>query len=151
AAVAEVLRWILPVALLGFFLVCVWANYDNVFQLTKATRARKVPHGSHVSSITLVGGITGAIACWLWPEPDLKAYFWGPFLIAFPGTFGIGRGSGPDTRPPEEKAREEAEHAALMERIRLEREARERRAKDLERPLVGCILGTAVGDALGLA
>ena len=151
---AEALRWVLPVAFLAIFLLCAWANLDNVFGFTRATRERKLPVGSRTSPAMLVGGITGAIACWLWPEPDLGAYFWVPFLIDFPGTFGIGRAGdyvAPDTRSAEERARAQADQAAAEERLRLAHEARERRTKDLERSLPGCVLGTAVGDALGLA
>lgn len=151
---AEAARWLLALLFLAVFLACAWANLDNIFGFTKSTRERRTPLGSRVSPAMLVGGIAGAIACVLWPEPDLKAYFWVPFLIDFPGTFGIGHAGtyvAPDARSAEERARDEADKAQAEERARVEGEARERRTKELARALSGCILGTAVGDALGLA
>ncbi len=120
-------------------------------------RDRRIPEGSRVSPIMFVGGITGAIAFVLWPEPDVKWFWWLPFLIDFPGTIGINRGGTyvePDTRSEEERAQAAAarlERARADEAARLAREAREARIRELERALIGCLLGTAVGDALGLA
>ena len=151
---AETLRWAGAIGFLAVFLVCAFANLDNLFGFLKSTRERKLAAGSRTSPAMLVGGITGAIACWLWPEPDLRAFFWVPALIDFPGTFGIGRAGtyvAPDTRSPEARARDDARQAAAEEEARLRREALDRRVKALERSLPGCILGTAVGDALGLA
>ena len=153
-----ILRWGLPILFLAVFLLCAWANLNNIFEFTRDMRERRIPVGSRVSPVMYIGGIAGAIAFALWPEPDLKWFLWLPFLIDFPGTMGIGRGGQhvePDTRTEEERARYEEvariEHARTEERAEIEREEREKRVRELERALVGCLLGTAVGDALGLA
>jgi hypothetical protein len=85
------LRWGLPVLLLGVFGLCAWANLDNLFEFTAQARQRKIPAGTRVSPAMWVGGIAGAIALWYWPQPDLRWLCWLPFLIDFPGTLGIGR------------------------------------------------------------
>src|SRR5262245_64611108 len=121
-----------------FFLACAGANWHNLF--------RRTPSRSRVSAIMFVGGITGAIACALWPEGALKGYWWVPFLVDLPGTIGMNRAG--DAPPTEEQRVEEARLQDILEQKRREREAR---LPGLERALVGCILGTAVGDALGLA
>ena len=150
-----ILRWGFALLFLAVFLACAWSNLNNIFEFTRDMRERKIPEGSRVSPIMFVGGITGAIAFVLWPEPDLKWFWWLPFLIDFPGTIGINRGGTyvePDTRSEEERA--QAEESARLERARAEEAARlagEARIRELERALVGCLLGTAVGDALGLA
>jgi len=150
-----ILRWGFALLFLAVFLACAWSNLNNIFEFTRDMRERRIPEGSRVSPIMFVGGITGAIAFVLWPEPDLKWFWWLPFLIDFPGTIGINRGGTyvePDTRSEEERA--QAEESARLERARAEEAARlagEARIRELERALVGCLLGTAVGDALGLA
>lgn len=155
----EIARWGVALLLFAFSLVCAWANNDNIFGLTRKSRARRIPKGSHVSGIPFVGGISGAIACTLAPEPALQAWWWLPFLIDWPGTLGGAGRAGdyepPDTRSEEERARAadaaKAEAARAAEEARLDQEARERRQRSLERSIAGCLLGTAVGDALGLA
>jgi hypothetical protein len=73
------------------FLACAWANWNNLLELTPAMRARRIPAGSHVSAARFVGGIAGAIACVLWPDPWLKSWWWVPFLVDLPGTIGLNR------------------------------------------------------------
>jgi len=105
-----------------------------------------IPPGSRVSPIMFVGGLSGAAALWIWPQPDLQWLAWLPFVIDFPGTLGIGRASPePEAPAPSEGARVQAQEA---ERARLSEEAAG--LATFERAIVGCLLGTAVGDALGL-
>ena len=111
------LRWGASFLLLAVFFACAWNNLDNVFEFTRGMRERRIPGGSRVSPIMFIGGIAGAVALVLWPEPDLKAYWWLPFLIDFPGTVGIGHGgaeAGADTLTEEERSR--SEEAARLER-----------------------------------
>jgi len=132
------LEYLPSLAFGAFFLACAWANWHNLFSAPTANR---------VSAIMFVGGISGAIACWLWPEGALKGFWWVPFLVDLPGTIGMNRAA---AEMPETPARrEEREHFEAD--FRRKQEEKEARLRALERALAGCILGTAVGDALGLA
>ena len=155
---AELARWGVCLLLSALSLACAAANYNNLFDFTAASRARRIPKGSRVSGICFLGGASGAIACAIAPEPALHGWWWLPFLVDWPGTLCIGRGGDyepPDTRNAEERAAADAAARAEEERAReaarVAREEYERRRAAMERSLVGCVLGTAVGDALGLA
>jgi ADP-ribosyl-[dinitrogen reductase] hydrolase len=146
----EVGRWILAAVLFLPAAIVIFLNYDNAFRLLPATRARVVPPGSRVSSIPLMGGVLGAAALAVCPAPALSGWWWMAFLIDFPGTFGVGH-AGAETRNDAELAAEKEAEARAKEAARLAHEAYEARIPVMERALAGCLLGTAVGDALGLA
>lgn len=151
------LRWGAPLFFLVVFVLCAFTNFDILFGLTPSMRALHAK-GQRISGVSLVGGIAGAIAFWNWPEPDLSYWAWLPFVIDFPGTLGIGRGA--VEQKPADASPEEAEHRRAAEakriadeqaRIAEDARARESRRMALERAAIGCLLGTAIGDALGLA
>ncbi len=150
----EIVRWALAAVLFALAATVVFLNYDNAFQFLPSTRARPLAPGQRVSSIPFMGGILGALAIAACPEPAFSGWWWVAFLVDFPGTFGVGR-VGEDRRGEAEREAArvagEEEKARAAEAARVAREAYEARLKVMERAVGGCVLGTAVGDALGLA
>lgn len=126
----DILPWILPGLLFAFFVLGAYVN---------ATIAMMRPRedGTKPSMVPFIPGIFGAIALWIAPYEPLHNWFWAPLVLDI-GTGGILLLGGM------------AIIAAAL--TREEKRAGEPVAPPpLEKPLVGCILGTAVGDALGLA
>jgi ADP-ribosylglycohydrolase len=150
----DIARWVLAAVLFAPAAAIVFLNYDNAFQFLPSTRARPLAPGQRVSSIPLMGGILGALALAACPEPALRGWWWVAFLVDFPGTFGFGR-VGEDRRSEAERAAalaaEREAEARASEAARIARAAYEARLLVMERAVGGCLLGTAVGDALGLA
>ena len=127
----EILQWVISGFLATGFLAI---NYSNL-QLLSGKHARA--DGSNPSLAMFVGGILGVLACLAAPNETLRAHWWVPLLLDI-GTGGyallfviatvaaVARASKADTVPARE-------------------------VSTAERSIVGCIFGTAVGDAFGLA
>jgi ADP-ribosylglycohydrolase len=134
----EILLWCVSAFLLALF---VAANVSNARLLLGHYRRED---GSNPSPILLAGGIAGAIAFSIAPNETLRAYFWvplvldlgtGPYLLLAAVMFTVAAFSATS-----EKDADSAPEAATADE-----------PPSKARAIVGCILGTAVGDALGLA
>jgi len=132
--VKEIFLW----ALAAFFATgFVVANIANL-QLALGKNLR--PGGSNPSPVLFVGGIFGVLACLAAPNETLHEYWWVPLLLDL--------GTGPYLllvavafTAAALSSKQDATAAA----------APAREVSPAERSIVGCILGTAVGDAFGLA
>ena len=126
----EIFLWGLAALLAAGFLA---ANYSNI-QLLRGKYVR--PDGTNPSPVLIVGGILGVLACLAAPNETLREFWWVPLLLDI--------GTGP---------------YALVAVIAIAAAASASKtdaapARELppgERAVVGCIFGTAVGDAFGLA
>ena len=128
----DIVRWTIAVLLAG---VCVAINWANIQIARLQVRAKEGE--SKPSFIVFAGGIVGAIALIVAPHKPLNDYFWvallvdlgtGPFVLVmlFAAILGWVKQDAPKPPPPG-------------------------KLEPKERAIVGCILGTAVGDAMGLA
>jgi len=140
----DVFLWALAALFAAGFLA---ANFVNL-QLLRGKYAR--PDGTNPSPVLLVGGILGVLACLAAPSETLRDYFWvpllldlgtAPFLLVVSVLFVAGAFSSgasaldvPDAGPGNSSAGEPPPDPYPKRRA-----------------IIGCILGTAVGDALGLA
>jgi len=131
---ANIVGVLVSVVLAAFFLLSAAVNAQIMFGLGKSMRKAR-EEGRNVSMVPLVGGIAGAIAVATGPWPAARAFFWvpplldvgcGPYLLLALAAVAFARR---ENRKPAEPVLD----------------ARRQRA------IAGCILGTAVGDALGLA
>lgn len=112
----------------------VTANIANLqILLGKAVRS----DGSNPSPVVFVGGVLGVLACLAAPSETLREYWWVPLLLDI--------GTGPYLL----LAVVAFSAAALSSKYDAAAPARE--VSPGERSVVGCIFGTAVGDAFGLA
>ncbi len=127
----EILQWVISGFLATGFLAI---NYSNL-QLLSGKHARA--DGSNPSPILIVGGILGVLACLAAPNETLREYYWvplvldlgtGPYLLLTAIVFTAAALSASKTDP-----------------------APAREVPPGECAVVGCIFGTAVGDAFGLA
>lgn len=141
-------RWILPCAGLALFAMGAWANAGILFGWPKYVREAREA-GRHVSMVMFVPGVIGAISMWNGPLEWMPAFFWVPLLLDagcipyFALAWLVPRAKG-DVEA-EQLARERAGEAVAKAG-----EEKQARSKEHFRPLAGCLLGTAVGDALGL-
>jgi len=137
-------QWAISGLLAAVFVV---ANCVNVSLLLRTYR--NADEDTRSSPILLIGGIGGAMSFALSPSETLRAWYWAPLLVDL--------GTGP--------------YLAVIAGVLLRRLWRSRswlasvpfvhylfeqdtprqRPYPNEQAIVGCILGTAVGDALGLA
>lgn len=140
------IAWVLPAIGFAVFAVIACANASILFKVNRKTTA-SAEEGQGSSFIPFVGGVIGAIAVGLAPLDPVRAFFWVPLLLdvgcipalvlALPAVFSRSFGArASDPELAEANARLEAKQQAD--------------AKAHLGPLEGCLLGTAVGDALGL-
>ena len=139
--------WFLPAVGLAIFLWLAWLNAVMQFGWAKWVRDIR-DKGGHVSVLPFVGGAIGAVAMLMGPFDWMRGFFWLPLLLdvgcvpyivmAFLPTGANGEA--------------EAEHSAQEEAARTADYIKqaELRIKSHFPSLAGCLLGTAVGDALGL-
>ncbi len=147
AALDVLFEWAVPAALFLFFVAGAWTNADALFGLSRGTRETKAA-GGHVSVVPALPGIAGAVALANAPSPELQAWALLPLVfdvgcIPYLALVMLAGGASALARGGTEKNANPlpiAEQSAQTERM-----------KHLERAAAGCILGTAVGDALGLA
>lgn len=143
-AVSPVLQWLVSGLLVVIFALCTVANAHLLVRSLRAGPDERVP-----SLVPLVGGMAGAIGLTIAPMDELHAYAWLPLLLDI--------GCGPylvlcaiallrETVAGGGYLRHVPFLRYLAKKVPTMREPFER-----EHAIVGCILGTAVGDALGLA
>jgi ADP-ribosyl-[dinitrogen reductase] hydrolase len=134
------LGWVIPGLGLAFFAAGAWANAGILlggFRSQRAAGARR----AQASPIPLVAGLAGAIAMWNGPFEWMRAWAWAPLVLdagCLPYLALVA--------------------AALVAAHRHKAAAPEPPSADVQaqgerdfQALAGCLLGTAVGDALGLA
>jgi ADP-ribosyl-[dinitrogen reductase] hydrolase len=139
-----VFGWVLPGAGLAFFAAGAWANAQIIFGWAAWVREARA-RGSHPSAIPLVPGIVGAISLWNGPFEWMR--------VAAPLALLLDAGcvpymllalfaprAAPEDVEPEATPEQQAEAQADLAR-----------RDTLHQAFAGCLLGTAIGDALGLA
>jgi ADP-ribosylglycohydrolase len=137
-------QWALSGMLAAVFLA---ANYVNVTLLLGRHRR---PDGRSPFPILLIGGIGGAMSFALSPSQTLRTYYWAPLLIDL--------GTGPYLAVIVGvlayrfwKSGNWLQKIPFVHYLLKPGPQAPRGPYPKERAIVGCILGTAVGDALGLA
>jgi hypothetical protein len=127
--------------------VFVAANWVNISLLLHARRAED--EDTRRSPIVLIGGLGGAMSFALSPNETLRAYYWAPLIVDL--------GTGPYLAlilwvlaQRVWKSRDWMKSVPFVHYL-FEREPPAQGPYPKEKAIVGCILGTAVGDALGLA
>lgn len=130
------------VALAAFFLLAAAVNAQILLGLGRTMRQAR-EEGRHVSMVPFIGGVAGAIVVGAGPWPAARAFFWipllldvgcVPYLVLVLAALLMQRSSG-------------GAPAGGQDAVPVPPPVDMSRA----RAIVGCILGTAVGDALGLA
>jgi ADP-ribosyl-[dinitrogen reductase] hydrolase len=152
-ASAILFGWILPGLGLAFFAAGAWSNADVMFGWSREVRKARAA-GSHVSLVMFLPGVVGAVSMWNGPYEWMRMTAWVPLLLdvsclpylVLPMFLRAGTGTG-HVEP--EAARLEREQAAAELAALI---ARKKSQAELHyQHLAGCLLGTALGDALGLA
>lgn len=143
----HLLVWILPAVGLAIFVFFAWLNAVMLFGWAKWVRDIR-EKGGQVSVLPFVGGAIGALAMFNGPLDWMRVFFWLPLLLDVGCVpyivmvlVAICVSGGAVARQP---AQEEAARASeYLKQV-------EQRIKVHFPSLAGCLLGTAVGDALGL-
>ncbi|MDB5871582.1 MAG: hypothetical protein JWQ07_1024 [Ramlibacter sp.] len=144
--------WILPGAGLALFVAGAWANASVAFGWSRSVREARAA-GSNPSLVMFVPGVVGAISMWNGPFEWMRALAWMPLLLdvsCLPtlvlGLFAVLVALVARKAPAEAPEQQQAS-ADLAQRA-----ADKKAQSDLHfESLAGCLLGTALGDALGLA
>lgn len=124
-------RWV-AAGLFGVLFVLVAATNVHVMFIAP----RKLAEGARgPSPVPMVGGFFGVIACLTAPEPTVRWFAWLP-LVLDPGCLLLIGFAWQALRREEDQA---VTHPGTPE------------SEELRHAATGCLLGTAVGDALGLA
>ena len=138
-----VFGWILPGLGLAFFVVGAWANASIALGSARGS--------SKASLIPIVPGVVGAISLWNGPLDAMRSVAWLPLLldvgcVPYLVVMAIALLAA---------RKEDAAAAAVPEPIDAELAQRvtekQLRSDAHYQAFAGCLLGTAVGDALGLA
>lgn len=125
----DLAHWVASALFGALFVLLALANVRLMFIVP-----RRLPPGEHgPSPVPIAGGLFGIFACLMAPHETLRWLFWLPPLLD-PGSALLGFLAWRATR----EAQSAAESLSAGERA-------------ARRASVGCLLGTAVGDALGLA
>jgi ADP-ribosylglycohydrolase len=127
--------------------VFIAANCVNLTLLLRLYRGGDEDDPSY--PIVLIGGIGGAMSFAVSPSEALRAWYWTP-LVADLGTVPYLTVLAAVLLHRVGKSRNWLQSVPFLH-YRLEREAPARGPYPKEAAIVGCLLGTAVGDALGLA
>jgi ADP-ribosyl-[dinitrogen reductase] hydrolase len=127
----ELSRWVAAGLFASLFIVVAATNVHVMF-----IAPRRLAEGARgPSPVPMVGGFFGVIACLTAPEPTVRWFAWLPLLLD-PGSVYL--------------------VALALQALRREEEQAvsppgSPESEDLRHAATGCLLGTAVGDALGLA
>lgn len=143
--------WILPAVGLAIFLAGAWLNAVMLFGWAKWVRDAR-DQGRHVSMLPLVPGVIGAGAMLIGPFEWMRGFFWLPLLLDVGCIPYIVMGvlaSRAEVDAEAEKSAQEAAAAEMAAAIAESAKAKLRCEAYLP-SFAGCLLGTAVGDALGL-
>ncbi len=141
--------WILPGAGLALFAAGAWANASIAFGWSRWVREARAA-GSNPSLVMFIPGVVGAISMWNGPFEWMRAFAWAPLLLdvsCLPaivlGLFALGAARKTEPEPG-------AQQQVVIDLV--QRAADKKAQSDLHfEALAGCLLGTAIGDALGLA
>lgn len=143
-AIHPAVQWLVSGLLVVFFVLCAAANAHLVIRSMRARPDEQVP-----SLIPIVGGGLGAIGLYVAPMDEIRAYAWlpplldigcGPYLVLI--VIAVLR----ETIASGSWLTHVPFLRYLAKQVPTTREPFEK-----EEAIIGCILGTAVGDALGLA
>jgi ADP-ribosyl-[dinitrogen reductase] hydrolase len=150
-------NWILPGLGLAFFAAGAWTNAGILFGWPRWVREAREA-GNHVSLIMFLPGVIGAISMWNGPYEWMRMFAWAPLLLDvgcvpyFVLPLFLRRESTSDGATSDVEsndARLQREQAAAQSAARAAE--KKSRAEMHYGRLAGCLLGTAIGDALGLA
>ena len=136
-------QWVLAGLLVAFFVLCAAINASLVLRSMRTRPDERVP-----SMIPIVGGLVGAAGFWIAPMAEIHTYVWLPLLLDI--------GCGPYLALVGfALLRESMESGSWLQHVPFLRYFAKqatpiREPFEKEAAIVGCILGTAVGDALGL-
>lgn len=137
------LVWILPAVGLAVFIAGAWLNAVMLFGWAKWVRDRR-EEGGHVSVMPFMAGVIGAISMWNGPFDWMRGFFWlpllldvgcGPYIVMI--LLSLAKGDSETQRFAQADAATRIAERAEQAKLRFP-------------SLAGCIVGTAVGDALGL-
>jgi ADP-ribosyl-[dinitrogen reductase] hydrolase len=149
------LGWILPGLGLAFFAAGAWSNAGVVFGWPRWVREARAA-GNHVSLVMFLPGVIGAVSMWNGPWEWMRMLAWAPLFLdtgclpyfVLPlfmrRTVTSGEGESETTEAQVQRERAAIELAARLAQNKSQAETNFQR-------LAGCLLGTAIGDALGLA
>ena len=136
-------QWMVSGPLLALFVLCAVANVRLVIRSLRAKPGERVP-----SLVPIIGGLAGAYGVYLAPVSEFHSYVWVPLLLDI--------GCGPYLALIGFAILREAiasgawlRHVPFL-RYLVKNVTPPRELFENENAIVGCILGTAVGDALGL-
>jgi len=138
--------WFFPGIGLLIFAAGAVANADVLLGWSKGMRAAR-REGRHVSMAMFVPGVIGAIAMWNGPLPWMPKWCWLPLLLdvsCIPYVFLMLLT--PQSKDEPASAEVVPESSIVPVRTRHPREASQAEVD----AVAGCLLGTAIGDALGL-
>jgi ADP-ribosylglycohydrolase len=142
------LGWVLPAAGLVLFAAGAWGNASILFGWSKSVRDARAA-GHHVSMALFVPGAIGAIAMWNGPFDWMPAFFWVPLVLDVGCLPYIALVKLLPRAKGDLEAEQVARQLAAAESAKAAEE-KQARSKLYFASLAGCLLGTAVGDALGL-
>jgi ADP-ribosylglycohydrolase len=141
----QIAPWILPALLFGFFVLGAFVNASVVLGIGRKPDETHTP-----SMVPFVPGIAGAIALAIAPNEAVRPFFWVPLLLDLGSggylllvavlTVAQGLSSGKWLR-----------QVPFLRYLVKPEPLPPREPFPRERAIIGCILGTAVGDAMGLA
>lgn len=143
-------HWLLPGAGMALFLMGAWVNAGAMFGWSRQVREAR-SEGRHVSTVPFFFGVIGAVSMLNGPYEWMRAFFWLPLVLdvgclpylvlsVVALVFGV-----KDDAAAQPQAMPEGDAESRSMRV-----ASEGRKQEFASSLTGCLLGTAVGDALGL-
>jgi len=147
------LGWILPGLGLAFFAAGAWSNAGIVFGWPRWVREARAA-GNHVSLVMFLPGVIGAVSMWNGPWEWMRMFAWAPLFLdmgcipyfVLP-LFIRPAATGSEVETTEAQVQRERVATELAARLA----QRKSQAETNYQRLAGCLLGTAIGDALGLA
>lgn len=142
-AMKDLVPWILPLLLSAFFLLAACANAAAIMP------SRRNRESGSVSMVPIAGGVAGAIGFSIAPNDTVRSLFWVPLLLDI-GCVPYLMLAGVVALSEVLRSGKWQQHVPFLRRF-YKAPAVHREISPKERAITGCLLGTAVGDAMGLA